>query len=147
MIAFLGGNTGEAMGLVQQALTATTISGDVGGEIRYVSAIANGLLLAGYAPLAMTYVDRALRLATEHPDTGFPFVIYSTKVAVLLELQRADEAERIAQTAMAEAKARDRRIKQIELSVLLAKIAQKRAEPDLVIGYLGTRSAPPGLGM
>ena len=39
-----------------------------------VSAIANGLLLAGYAPLAMSYVDRALKTANEHPDTGFPFV-------------------------------------------------------------------------
>ena len=136
LIAFLGGNTGEAMGLVQQALTATTKSGDVGGEIRYVSAIANGLLLAGYASLAMPYVDRALKTANEHPDTGFPFVIYSTKVALLLELQRADEAERIAQTAMAEAKAGNRRIKQVELSVLLAQIAQKRGQQDLAVGYL-----------
>ena len=136
LIAFLGGNTGEAMSLVQQALTATTKSGDVGGEIRYVSAIANGLLLAGYGSLAMPYVDRALKTANEHPDTGFPFVIYSTKVALLLELQRADEAERIAQTAMSEAKGGNRRIKQVELSVLLAQIAQKRGQQDLAVGYL-----------
>ena len=57
-------------------------------------------------------------------------MIYSTKVALLLELQRADEAERIAQTAMAEAKAGNRRIKQVELSVLLAQIAEKRGQQE-----------------
>lgn len=130
MIAFLQGNTGQATALVQQALQVATQSGDIGGQLRYMGSIANGLLLAGYAPLAIGYVDRALKFAGEHPETGFPFVAYSTKVLTLLELHQPNEAEQLARTAFAEARAGDRRIKEIELSMMLAQIAEKRGHPD-----------------
>lgn len=136
IVAFLKGNTGAATTLVQQAYQAAEKSGDVGGQLRYMGTIANGLLLAGYAPLAMGYVDRALKFANEHPETGFPFVVYSTKVLTHLALQQPDEAERFAKTAMAEARAGDRRIKEIELSLMLAQIAEKRDRPEQVITHL-----------
>ena len=136
LVAFLKGNTGEATTLVQTALQAATQSGDVGGQLRYMGAIANGLLLAGYPPMAMGYVDRALALAAAHPETGFPFVVYSTKVLSLLALNQTDEAERVAKTAMAEAHKGDRRIKEAELLMMLAQIAQRRGQPDAAVGYL-----------
>lgn len=136
MVAFLKGNTGEATRLVQQAYQTAEKSGDVGGQLRYMSTIAEGLRLAGYAPLALGYVDRALTFAKEHPETGFPFVAYSTKVQTLLTLKQFDEAERFAKTAMAEAQAGDRRIKEIELSMMLAQIADKRGQPNQAIAYL-----------
>ena len=37
--------------------------GDVGGELRYLSAIANGLLLAGYSQMALGFTERALAYA------------------------------------------------------------------------------------
>ena len=98
--------------------------------------IANGLVLAGYAPLGMGYVERALKFANEHPEAGFPFVVYSTKVLALLALNQPDEAERFAKAAMAEARAGDRRIKETELLMLLARIAEKRNQPDQAIQYL-----------
>lgn len=136
MIAFLKGNTGEAGTMVQQALQVATQSGDVGGQLRYMGTIANGLLLAGYAPLAMGFVDRALKFANDHPEAGFPFVVYSTKVLTLLALNQPDEAERFAKAAMAEAVAGDRRIKEIELLMMLAQIATKRGQQDRAVEYL-----------
>jgi CHAT domain-containing protein/tetratricopeptide (TPR) repeat protein len=136
IIAFLKGNTGEATTLVQQALQVATKSGDVGGQLRYMGTIANGLVLAGYAPLAMGYVDRALKFANEHPEAGFPFVVYSTKVLTLLAQNQPDEAEQFAKAAMSEARAGDRRIKETELLMLLARIAEKRGQPDQAIQYL-----------
>ena len=136
MVAFLRGNTGEATKLVQQAYQTAEKTGDVGGQLRYMGTIAEGLRLAGYAPLALGYVDRALKFASEHPETGFPFVAYSSKVQTLLTLKQPDEAERFATTAMAEAKAGDRRIKEIELSMMLAQIAEKRGQPEQAIKYL-----------
>jgi len=141
MVAFLKGNTGEATTLVQQAFQATEKSGDVGGQLRYMGTIANGLLLAGYAPLALGYVDRALKFANEHPETAFPFVAYSTKVLTLLALNQPDEAERFAKTAMAEARAGDRRIKEVELSMMLAQIAEKRGRPEQAIAHLEQATA------
>ena len=130
MVVFLKGNTGEATKLVQQAYQTAEKTGDIGGQLRYMGTIAEGLRLAGYAPLALGYVDRALKFASEHPETGFPFVAYSSKMQTLLALKQPDEAERFAKTAMAEAKAGDRRIKEIELSMMLAQIAEQRGQPD-----------------
>ena len=56
-------------------------------------------------------------------------MVYSTKVLTLSGAGSADEAERFAKTAMAKARAGDRRIKEIELSMLLARIAKKRGRP------------------
>jgi CHAT domain-containing protein len=136
MVAFLKGNTGEATRLVQQAYQTAEKTGDVGGQLRYMGTIAEGLRLAGYASIALGYVDRALKFAGEHPETGFPFVAYSTKVQTLLTLKQFDEAERFAKTAIAEAQAGDRRIKEIELSMMLAQIAEKRGQPNQAITYL-----------
>ena len=74
LVAFLKGNTGQATTLVQQALQVAVQSGDLGGQLRYMGAIANGVHMAGNPDLAMGYADRALKLAQEHPETGFPFV-------------------------------------------------------------------------
>jgi tetratricopeptide (TPR) repeat protein len=63
-------------------------------------------------------------------------VAYSSKVQTLLTLKQPDEAERFAKTAMAEAKAGDRRIKEIELSMMLAEIAERRGQPEQAVRYL-----------
>jgi len=136
MIAFLRGNTGEATKAVQQAMDTARKLGDVGGDLRYLSAIGNGLLLAGYAPIAAGFVDRALALARDNPDTGFPFVATSTKVLTLIELKQHEEAERFAESALAEARVGDRRIKEIELRTMLARIAEARQQPERVIEHL-----------
>ena len=136
VISFLKGNTGEATRLVQQAYQTAEKAGDIGGQLRYMGTIAEGLRLAGYASLGLGYVDRALKLAGEHPETGFPFVAYSSKIRTLLALKQLDDAERFAKEAMAEATAGDRRIKEIELSMMLAQIAEQRGQPDEGIRYL-----------
>ena len=66
MIAFLKGNTGETTKAVQRALETARALDDVGGELRDLRAIANGLLLAGYskmAPLA-SRIDPGVRRGT-----------------------------------------------------------------------------------
>lgn len=136
MIAFLKGNTSEATKAVQQALETAKVLGDVGGELRYLSAIANGLLLAGYPQIALGFTERALAFAAQHPETGFPFVAYSTKVLTLIELKQYDDAERFATTAMTQAQTGDRRIKEIELEMMLSRIAESRKQPDQALAYL-----------
>jgi CHAT domain-containing protein len=136
MIAFLKGNTGEATKAVQHALETATALGDVGGQLRYLSAIANGLLLAGYSQMALGFTDRALGFAAQHPETGFPFVANSTKVLTLIELKQYDDAERFAKTAMTQAQTGDRRIKEIELEMMLSRIAAARKQPDQALAYL-----------
>ncbi len=136
MIAFMHGNTGEAGKTVQAALQTAVQFGDIGGQLRYTSAIANGLLQAGYPQLAQTYVEKALTLANQHPETGFPYVAYSTKVLTLLRLNQADAAERVANAAMAQATAGDRRSKEAELLLMLAKTAETRGQREKSIEFM-----------
>ncbi len=136
MIAFIKGNTGQAGKSVQQALETAKALGDIGGELRYLSAIANGLLLAGYTQIALGVTDRALAFATEHPEAGFPFVAYSTKALTLIELKQYDEAERFVKTAMTQARTGDRRIKEIELEMMMSRIADSRNQPDEALAHL-----------
>jgi CHAT domain-containing protein len=135
MISFLKGNTGEAGRSVEMALNTAAKTGDVGGQLRYMGAIANGLLSAGFPQPALTYCDKALAFARANPETGFPFVVYSTKVLTHLRLGQLDEAERFARTAIDEARSGDRRIKQIELLLMLAKIAQRRGDESRSLSY------------
>ena len=95
-----------------------------------------GVLLAGYSQMALGFTDRALGFAAQHPETGFPFVANSTKVLTLIELKQYDEAERFAKTAMIQAQTGDRRIKEIELEMMLSRIADARKQPDQALAYL-----------
>src|SRR5215510_14966076 len=58
MIAFLRGNSGEATALVGQALQVAAKSGDVGGQLRYLSAIGAGLLMAGDPRASLGYIEK-----------------------------------------------------------------------------------------
>ncbi|MEQ1870910.1 MAG: CHAT domain-containing protein [Vicinamibacterales bacterium] len=146
MIAFLTGDTGAATTAVQRAMDRAKQLGDVGGELRYMSAIANGILLAGYPPIALGFTDRALGLAAAHPETGFPFVAYSTKVLTLMALARFDEADHFARAAMAAARSGDRRIKAIELQLMLARIAEARHQPEVALRALEDARAAAAAG-
>lgn len=136
MIAFMQGDTGSAKKLVEQAFRGAWWSGDLGAQLRYMGSIANGLLQAGYPDSAMGWVEKALAFSKKHPQIGFPYVVYSTKAMTLLRLNREEEAERVVQTALAHARAGDRRIKEVELLMMLANIANRRSQPDRAIAYL-----------
>jgi hypothetical protein len=64
-----------------------------------------------------------------------------TKVLTLLALNQPDEAERFAKTAMAQAQAGDRRIREVELSMMLAQIAEKRGRPEQAMAHLEPATA------
>ena len=75
MVAFLRGNTGEATKLVRQAYRTAEKTGDIGGQLRYMGTIAEGLRLAGYAPLALVdCVEGAVRC---HPRGSFELGVSS----------------------------------------------------------------------
>lgn len=135
MIAFLKGNTGEAGKLVESALQTATKNGDVGGQLRYMGAAANGLLSAGFPQVALNVADRALAFSQQHPEAGFAYVVYATKVLTHLRLGQPDEAERFAKAAIAEARTGDRRIKEVELLLMLAKIAKVRGQHAQALDY------------
>ena len=126
MIAFLQGDSGQAGAMVGQALQAATKLGDVGGQLRYLGAIAAGLLMAGDPRAALGYADKAISVAKHQPDVGFPYPAYSTKILALLALDRGDDAQQLVDVALAQASSESSRIKQVELLMMAATISQRR---------------------
>ena len=130
MIAFLQGDSGQASAMVAQALQGAAKSGDIGGQLRYLGAIGAGLLLAGDPRAALGYVDKALAVAQQHPDVGFPYPANSTKILALLAVDRPEEAQQLVEAALEQASTDTRRIKQIELLMMAATIARRRGLDD-----------------
>ena len=115
MIAFLRGNSSEASAMVGQALQTAVRSRDVAGQLRYLSAIGTGLLMAGDPRASLGYIEKALALAQSHPDTGFPYPANSTKILALLALKQPEQANCLVQMALKQAASENSRIKEIEL--------------------------------
>jgi tetratricopeptide (TPR) repeat protein len=103
MIAFLQGDSRQAGAMVGQALQSAAKSGDAGGQLRYLGAIGAGLLMAGDPRAAVGYADKAISVAMQQPDVGFHYPAHSTKILALMALDRADEAQQLADVALEQA--------------------------------------------
>lgn len=136
MIAFLQGDSRQAGAMVGQSLQTAARLGDVGGQLRYLSAIGAGLLLAGDARTSLGYIEKALGLAEQNPETGFPYPAQSTKILALLALQRPDEAQHLVDAALKQATSETRRIKEVELLMMSATIARARGRDDESLSHI-----------
>lgn len=136
MIAFMLGDEGTALSQVSQALMTASTSGDIGAEIRYYAAIATGLKLSGRYAQALPYFDRALDAASKHPETGFQYISIWGKAKALLGVGRVDEAERLVEEGLVQARADDRRVKEVQMLIAASDIARRRGLGDKAIQYL-----------
>jgi hypothetical protein len=90
--------------------------------------IANGLALAEYAPLGMGDVERALKFAKEHPEAGFPFVVYQIierargRAAADVLRGLSDEKPRASQAA----DSRARTISRLQTRLMSARMPAER---------------------
>src|SRR3954454_1265047 len=91
--AFMQGEVAEARKLVTEALLAADVNKDVAATLRFLTHIGTGLVLLKSYNDGLPYLDRALTIAAEHPETGYPFLTKQGKVQGLSGLQRYDEAE------------------------------------------------------
>jgi CHAT domain-containing protein len=132
-IAFLDGDTGSAQKLVGTALMVAKFSGDTGAELRYMTAVGTGLVLAGYKQEALPYLDGALQLAEKNPDTGFPFLTYWGKVKALSSLGQREEAEKLADIALNQARASGKKVKEAQMLVTRGKLSMDASKDDEAI--------------
>ena len=132
-IAFLDGDTGSAQKLVGTALMVAKFSGDIGAQLRYMTAVGTGLVLAGYKQEALPYLDGALQLAEKNPDIGFPFLTYWGKVKALSSLGQREEAEKLADIALNQARASGKKVKEAQMLVTRGKLAMDANKDDEAI--------------
>jgi CHAT domain-containing protein len=136
--AFLDGDVGNAQRMVATALLAAVATGDIGAQIRYLAAIGTGLALTGSPEQGLGYLDRAAKLAEQTPDAGAQFLISTGRLTAFRDLGRLDEAERLAEALIAEARAKQKRVKEAQVLISASGISRARKNYARAIQELGS---------
>ena len=130
MAAFYDGDLETARKNVASALIAATENQDAGAEIRFLTAIGIGLR-EGHSPAAaLDYFAKALNLAAATPDSGYQFLTNEARLETLIDLGKADDAQRLAGEIMSNARERNLPQHEVIVLTLLAHVAVARKDVD-----------------
>ncbi|MEO8663387.1 MAG: hypothetical protein ABI693_33330, partial [Bryobacteraceae bacterium] len=93
--AFYNGDLEGARERVGKAMLEAHRIGDKPGEMVALSFMAHGLNLTRLFNQALPIVDRAIKLAKEDPDIGYPYVALETKLVALIGTGQLEAAQRL----------------------------------------------------
>jgi CHAT domain-containing protein/tetratricopeptide (TPR) repeat protein len=145
IIAFLEGDSERAAEMTGKALLSAMASGDVGTEIRDFTLVGDGFNEVKRFAEALAFFDRAIRLANENPDSGFPFRAFEGKSRTLIQQNRLAEAQQMLNQALEVAKRTEQFGDQTEILVLLGELESRTGHTEQAINdwrqsvSLGTR--------
>ena len=134
--AYLQGDIATGRRTVAAALGTAHATGDIGAEIRYLSAIGTGIEWNGSFKEALGYFEKAAALARKNPDTGYPFLTVAGEIETLIKQGEFDRAERLVQNASTNATEHDKRIKLTQLMLFDADIAIGEKQSNRAIEIL-----------
>ncbi len=121
--AYLQGDIATGRRSVAAGLGLAHQTGDVGAEIRYLSAIGTGIEWNGAFQQALGYFQKAQVLAEQNPDAGFQFITAAGEIETLIKEAHFQEAEELVRRASVHAAQSDKLIKLTQLMLFDADIA------------------------
>jgi CHAT domain-containing protein len=122
-IAFLGGKIMTGLRLVASAALKAELYGDVAGQIRYRTALGEGLAEFGRSADAIRFFDNALQLSQSTPGAYFPFTAYLGKARLLATTGHAAEGRRMLLRGLAESRASALRVREARILTTLGELA------------------------
>lgn len=133
---FYDGDLPGAQRNVAQALIGATKTGDIGGEIFYLSTTASGLVLQGMNAEATQYADRAIAIADANPDSGYPIIAHQARLSAMVQGGQVAAAQEELKKLLArpEAQASDDQLS--ELNSMAAQMARSQGDMSGAIAYL-----------
>lgn len=134
--AYLQGDIAMGRRNIAAGLGAAHKTGDVGAEIRYLSAIGTGLEWNGSIKEALNYFQKATVLAKQNPDVGYPFLTAAGEIETLIRQSKYDDAEQLVETSSTYAAQRSKQIKLTQLMLFNADIALGQQRTDRAIEIL-----------
>jgi CHAT domain-containing protein len=134
--AYLQGDIANGRRSVAAGLGVAHQTGDIGAEIRYLSAIGTGIEWNGAYQEALGYFQKAQLLAKQNPDVGYPFLTVAGEVETLIKQAHFPEAEDLVKRASAQATQSDKLIKLTQLMLFDADIALGEKQPQRAIQIL-----------
>jgi len=139
--AFLEGDSTKAAKLAGGALLSAMVLGDVGGQIRFLEMIGNGLNEEKRYDEALYFFNRAISLAQKTDNCGFPFMAYEGKADALLAMGKADEAQLLLQDSLSKAEAQQKQGHAAQVLILLGELSEKSGNRTAAIRYLEAAGA------
>jgi CHAT domain-containing protein len=133
---FHDGDLPGAQRNVAQALIGATKTGDIGGEIFYLSATAYGLTKQGMNDQSIQYADRAIAIADANPDFGYPIVAHQARLLAMVQAGQIGAAQEELKNLLGrpEAQASDDQLS--ELNSTASQIARSQGDMLGAIAYL-----------
>lgn len=121
---------------VAQALIGATKTGDIGGQIFYLSTTASGLVLQGMNDRANQYASRAIAIADANPDSGYPIIAHQARLSAMVQLGQVAAAQEELKKLLdrPEAQASDDQLS--GLNSTAAQIARSQGDMPGAISYL-----------
>jgi CHAT domain-containing protein len=133
---FLIGNISKGRGLIATALGGAQKMNDVGGQIRYLTAIGAALVQTHHYDQALDYLTKSDQLIRANPETGYPFVNNEYKLEALAGLKKYADAETLAQSIISESHRRNKKVKEAQALITLARIQKQTNRVDKAIATL-----------
>jgi tetratricopeptide (TPR) repeat protein len=120
--------------MMTKAVGWAMVFGDVAAQIRYFTIIGQGFVEMGRAEEGLQYLDRALKVAAEHPEVSFPMLAHTGRATALVRLNREAEAE----AALNQILERARRTNRIDYEAdLLARLGILEAQANRTQSAIG----------
>jgi CHAT domain-containing protein len=101
LVAFLLGDTNNAVIRLGQAMKVAESNGDVASLVRWMTLFGHGYVQLDRAEQALDFYDRALKLASTVRELQFPLMTYLGKGNALVRLGRLQDAKRVLADALA----------------------------------------------
>ena len=133
---FYDGDLPGAQRNVAQALIGAMKTGDIGGQIFYLSTTATGLVLQGMNDQATQYANRAIAIADANPDSGYPIIAHQARLSAMVQAGQVAAAQEEIKKLLSrpEAQASDDQLS--ELNSMAAQIARSQGDMSSAIAYL-----------
>lgn len=135
-IAFLNGQIFDAVKLVAGALLKAELSGDVAAQIRYRTALGEGLTQFGRTADAIRFFDKALTLSASTPRAYFPFTAYIGKARLLVSTGRADEGFQMLYEGLNEARRKGLKVREARSLTVLGELSALAGKQDEAVEWL-----------
>ena len=125
---FLEGDMASARQKVASALMGAMLLGDTGAQIRYLAAIGHAFVQMGSYDDALSYFDKALKIAAGNPDAGYQFVVNEGRLQALRGMGKLDAAEELANEIIAQSRAKQKHVKETQALITAGTVANARAD-------------------
>lgn len=145
---FHDGDVAAAQRGVGEALFAAFNAKDVGAQIFYLSATANGLLNQQMNDQAIVYAQQAIGIAEANPDAGYPIFAQHARLLAMVQSGRIDGARTELNSLLVRAKAQNDRYQIADLYSTASLVSRAQKDIPGAIAYLNEalRYAEPGFG-